>query len=256
MPSNPLVRLLPAPLRAWLRSRKKALERNLIVFDRVTDFSVLQRTKPYRAELGGRRGSYIDRYYIEQFLIEHRDAIRGVVAEIQSDEYTSRFGAGRVTRTEIIDINPANANRTLALDLTDTEAAPEAAFDCIVCTQTLLLIPDYNAAIRTIHAMLKPGGVALVTVPGISPVIRGGLVAGEGEDCWRFTTRSARSDFARVFGESQVEARSYGNVLTAVAFLHGLVQEELTAGELAYNDPDYELIVAVAATRKAGDGRS
>ncbi len=221
----------------------------MLAFDRVTDFSVLRRLTPYRRELGGRRGSYIDRYYIEQFLAAHQEAIRGAVAEIQSDEYTRQFGAGRVSRSEIIDINPANDACTLVLDLTKTDAAPEAGFDCILCTQTLLLIPDYNAAIRTLHRMLKPGGVALVTVPGICPVLHGGLIAGEGEDFWRFTTRSARRDFARVFGDANVEARSYGNVLTTTAFLHGLVQEELTVEELACHDPDFELIVAVAAVR-------
>jgi SAM-dependent methyltransferase len=251
--SNPLVRLLPVSFRGWLRQRRRNLQHRMLVFDRVTDFGVLRRTTPYRAELGGRRGSYIDRYYIEEFLAGRREAIRGVVAEIQSDEYTRLFGAGRVTRSEIIDINPDNAARTLALDLTETAAAPKAEFDCVICTQTLLLISDYRAAIRTLHRMLKPGGVALVTVPGISPVIRGGLVAGEGEDWWRFTVRSARYDFAQVFGAAQVEARAYGNVLTATAFLHGLVQEELTAEELAFHDPDYELIVAVAATRGAGN---
>jgi hypothetical protein len=252
MPSNLLVRLLPATFRAWLRDRKRTLERSLLVFDRVTDFGVLRRTTPYRSELGGHRGSYIDRYCIEQFLASHRDAIHGAVAEIQGNDYTRLFGAERVTRSEVIDINPANANRTLSLDLAKTAAAPEAEFDCIICTQTLLLIPDYKAAICTLHKMLKPGGTVLATMPGISPVIRGGLIAGEGEDCWRFTTRSARQDFAQVFGEQQVEARSYGNVLTATAFLHGLVQEELTADELAFHDPDYELIVAVAATRALG----
>jgi hypothetical protein len=249
MPSNPLVRLLPASFRAWLRGRKRQVERSMLVFDRVTDFSVLRRTTPYRPGLGGHRGSYIDRFYIERFLSEHSELIHGAVAEIQGDEYTRKFGAGRVTRSEVIDINPQNANRTLALDLTCTDAAPEGEFDCVICTQTLLLIQDYRAAIRTLNRMLKPGGVALVTVPGISPIIRGGLVAGEGEDWWRFTTRSARYDFACVFGDQNVTACSYGNVLSATAFLHGLVQEELTADELAFHDSDYELIVAVAARR-------
>ncbi|HWT67050.1 MAG TPA: class I SAM-dependent methyltransferase [Terracidiphilus sp.] len=244
-----LARFVPAPLRVWLGSRRRGLQRSLIVLDRVTDFSVLRRTTPYRPGLGGHRGSYIDRYYIERFLSERSELIHGAVAEIQSDEYTRKFGAGRVTRSEVIDINLENANRTLTLDLTCTDAAPEADFDCVICTQTLLLIQDYRAAIRTLHRMLKPGGVALVTVPGISPIIRGGLVAGEGEDWWRFTTNSARHDFACVFGDQNVTACSYGNVLSATAFLHGLVQEELTADELAFHDPDYELIVAVAARR-------
>ena len=253
MPFKKLARLLPGSIRAWLRGRLRATERRLLVFDRVTDWGVLRRTKPYRRELGGRRGSYIDRFYIEQFLAAHQLLIRGCVAEIQCDEYTRQFGGGRVERSEILDINPANEQRTVTLDLTKTSEAPEAAFDCVICTQTLLLIRDYSAAIRSLYKMLKPGGVLLVTVPGISPVIRGGLIAGEGEDWWRFTTRSAQYAFAQVFGETNVEVRSYGNVLTTTAFLHGLVQEELTREELEFHDPDYELVLGVRATRKAGE---
>ncbi|HVZ85091.1 MAG TPA: methyltransferase domain-containing protein [Terracidiphilus sp.] len=246
-----LKKVLPKPVRAWLRGRRQALDRKLLVLDRVTDWGVLRRTTPYRSGLGGRRGSYIDRFYIEAFLARHREAIRGHVVEIQSDEYTVMFGDGRVTKCDILDINPANEQRTLALDLTQTDEAPENAFDCAICTQTLLLIRDYPAAIRTLYRMLKPGGDLLVTVPGICPVIRGPLVAGEGEDWWRFTGRSAQYAFAEVFGAENVRVETYGNVLAATAFLHGLVQEELTREELESHDPDYEMIVAVRATRPA-----
>lgn len=245
-----LVRLLPRSFRSWLRSRKQRFERGLLILDRVTDWSVLRRTTPYRPDMGGRRGSYIDRFYIEQFLAAHRASIHGAVAEIQSDQYSKMFGSG-IERSEIIDANTANDARTLTLNLTQSADAPEAAFDCIICTQTLFLIPDYHAAIRTLLRMLKPGGVALVTVPGICPVIRGRLIAGVGQDWWRFTARSALHVFAGIFGEENVTVHSYGNVLTATAFLYGLVQEELTQAELEYHDPDYEVILGVRATKKS-----
>ena len=247
---NKLVHLLPGSLRSWLRNRRRDLERKLLVFDRVTDWSVLRRTAPYRKELGRRRGSCIDRFYIEQFLAANRDCIRGAVAEIQRDEYTKMFGGAAVGHLEIIDASIANAERTLTLDLMETGAAPESAFDCIICTQTLFLVRDYSAAIRSLFRMLKPGGAALVTVPGICPVVRGSLIAGVGEDWWRFTARSAQHVFAEVFGADHVAVSSYGNVLTATAFLQGLVQEELTQAELQCNDPAYELILGVRATRK------
>lgn len=241
---------MPRPLRVWLRGRQKEIERKLLVFDRVTDWSVLRRTAPYRRDLGGRRGSYIDRFYIEQFLVSHRDCIHGSVAEIQSDEYIKMFGGTTVVRSEIIDVNPANSARTMTLDLMQADTAPAAVFDCIVCTQTLFFIRDYSAAIRSLHRMLKLGGVVLVTVPGICPVIRGSLIAGAGEDWWRFTARSAQYIFTAVFGADNVEVKSFGNVLTATAFLHGLVQEELSQSELECNDPDYEVILGVRATKR------
>jgi hypothetical protein len=242
--------LIPKPLRRWLNRRKHAVEKKLLFIDRVTDWSVLRRLSPYRSGFGGRRGKYIDRFYIEQFVGTYRDSIQGRVAEIQSDEYSKLFGGDRIQHSEILDISEQNETRTMTIDLTQTDSVPENAFDCIICTQTLLLIYDYASAVRSLYKMLKPAGVVLVTVPGISPIVRGGLVAGSGEDCWRFTGRSAQRAFSEVFGHENVIVHTYGNVLTAVAFLHGLVQEELTPEELEYHDPDYEVTIGVKATKQ------
>jgi hypothetical protein len=37
--------------------------------------------------------------------------------------------------------------------------------------------------------------------------------------------------------------------LAAVALLHGLAAEELRAGELAYNDQDYPVIITIRAQK-------
>lgn len=44
---------------------------------------------------------------------------------------------------------------------------------------------------------------------------------------------------------------SYGNVLAALCFLHGIVAEELSADELDHCDPDFEVIVAVPAQKRS-----
>ena len=221
----------------------------MLALDRVREWGVFRRVEPYRRALGSRRGTCIDRFYIESFLADNRNLIRGGVAEFESDIYTRRFGGDAVEHCDVIDLDARNPACTLTLDLEKTDAAPSERFDCIVCTQTLFLVPDYAAAIRTLHRMLKPGGTLLATVPGISPVIRGGLLAGVGEDVWRFTARSAEIAFGGIFGARQVEVRSYGNVLACTAFLHGIVQEELTTEELRFHDPDYELIIAIRAMK-------
>ena len=55
-------------------------------------------------------------------------------------------------------------------------------FDCVICTQTLHVIYEVEGAVRTLHRMLKPGGVALVTVPGITqaaaPIATSGATTG------------------------------------------------------------------------------
>lgn len=244
-----LRQLVPESLRVAYRSRRRVARQQMLTLDRISDWSILRRLRPYRSELGGQRGRYIDRFYVETFLAGHQELIRGHVAEVQSDEYTRLFGGDRVTHSEILDINDRNPHRTIRLDLTNTAAAPENSFDCILCTQTLFLIRDYKEALRSLHKMLRPGGALLATVPGICPVIQGPLIAGEGDDWWRFTSRSAQFVFGEVFGEANVQVRSYGNVLTATAFLHGLVQEELTLQELEYNDPAFELLIGIAAIK-------
>lgn len=240
--------LVPRPLRYWLNRRRTRLARAYLVVDRVTDWSVLRRVRPYRPRLGERRGECIDRYYIEKFIAGHGDAIRGRIAEFLNDDYTTRFAAGPVERLDIIDIDSANPYCTLNLDLTRTEDAPKNLLDCIVCTQTLFLIYDFEAAIRTLHQMLKPGGVLLVTVPGICQRLPQDLVGDTGE-WWRFLGCTMERAFKKVFRADGVQVQTFGNVVSTIALLHGLVQAELTQEELDYHDPDYEVVIGVRATK-------
>ena len=241
--------MIPRSARSWLRRQRNAGEKKLLALDRVTDWSVLRRLQPYRPEFGRRRGQCIDRFYIERFLRSHQAVIRGRVAEFGSSEYTVLFGGNQVEQADIVDVSPHNGRRTLTVDLARPQEVPEELFDCIIATQVLLLIRDYEAAIQSLHKMLKAGGVALVTVPGISPIVTGNLIAGEGSDWWRFTSRSAGYAFGRVFGADRVHVESFGSVLTATAFLQGLVCEELTQNELEYHDPDFEVVIGVGATK-------
>jgi hypothetical protein len=122
----------------------------------------------------------------------------------------------------------------------------------VICTQTLLLIYDVAAAIRTLHRILAPGGTLLVTVPGISQICRPDMdVWG---DYWRFTTLSARRLFEEAFEPADVTVESYGNVLAASAFLYGLAAQDLKRKELDPRDPDYQLIIGVKATKPTGPG--
>jgi hypothetical protein len=99
-----------------------------------------------------------------------------------------------------------------------------------------------------VHRMLRPGGVLLATVPAVSKI---SASAGPERDFWRFT-RGSLGELARTaFPGGEVVVRSEGNVMTAVAFLHGFAAEELTEQEFAINDDLFPVIVAMRA-RKAG----
>jgi SAM-dependent methyltransferase len=103
------------------------------------------------------------------------------------------------------------------------------SFDCVIITQTLHLILDAAAAVRTVHRILRPGGVMLATLPGISQISRN-----EWRESWywSFTELSAGQVFGRVFGCDSVCMQSHGNVLAATAFLQGLASRELRLGDL------------------------
>lgn len=205
----------------------------------------LRRTTPLSDAWGFDRGTPIDRYYLEQFLSDHRADITGRTLEVKDDTYTARFGR-QTDEHHILDIDPTNARATIVADLAAADDVAAEQFDCFVLTQTLHLIYDLAAAVRHAHRLLRPGGVLLVTVPTTSRIIpRYGLEV----DHWRLTPRSCGRLFGDQFGPEQIQVRSYGNALTGIAFLTGMAAEELTARELAEHDPYFPLLVAVRAVK-------
>jgi SAM-dependent methyltransferase len=132
-------------------------------------------------------------------------------------------------------------------DLTTGAGVPDAAFDCIILTQTLQLVFDVAAALRTLHRILKPGGTLLLTVPGTISQIE----QGEWRSTWYwgFTSLSLGRLFDAVFASPRAEITEFGNVLASVAFLEGLVAEEFSPAELAHRDELYPLLLAVRATK-------
>jgi len=207
----------------------------------------LRRLNPISREWGGDRGQPIDRYYVEAFLHDNRADIKGRVLEIGDNLYTRQFGGAQVERSEILHAAPDNPAATYVDDLTTGASLPNDAFDCIVCTQTLHVIPDMAAAIATLHRVLRPGGVLLVTAPGISQIYRD--EDGRWGDYWRLTDRSARWLFERQFGASGISVVQRGNVLSATAFLQGLASSELTRAELGVTDPDYQVSLGIRAVK-------
>jgi SAM-dependent methyltransferase len=212
------------------------------------DFGSLRRVKPVSKYWGFDRGKPVDRYYIEKFLSRHAPDIQGHVLEIGDDVYTLQFGRERVSKSDILHVAEGYPKATIVADLTRADHVPSDTFDCILCTQTLQLIYETPKAIRSLHRMLKPCGVLLLTIPGISRISRYDM--DRWGDYWRFTLASAQRLFTEVFPEDSVRIETYGNVLAATAFLHGLSVEELTEDELDDSDPDYEVTIAIRAMKR------
>jgi hypothetical protein len=95
---------------------------------------------------------------------------------------------------------------------------------------------------------LKPGGVLLTTSTVIAKTARREGVDSWGE-YWRYTAQGAGHLFRQHFPKENVKVETHGNVLAAIAFLHGLSAEELHPQELDYLDPDYEIVITVRAVK-------
>jgi glycosyltransferase involved in cell wall biosynthesis len=212
-------------------------------------FGDFNRAQPISPNFGFDRGTPVDRYYIEAFVATHRGDIRGRVLEVDDALYCRQFGTG-IVQQDVLDIKASNPRATIVGDLSAPGVLPKDAFDCLVVTQTLHLIYDMPAAVVEMYRALKPGGVLLLTCPGISQIDRGD----EGANWfWSLTRVAAERMFSAVFGAANVSVEARGNVYAAVCFLHGLALEEVDASKLEVLDPSYPLIVSVRALKSKED---
>jgi methyltransferase family protein len=209
-------------------------------------FGDLRRARPFSVHFGFERGLPVDRHYIERFLEQNRADIRGRVLEVGDASYTRRFGGDRVTHSDVLHVEAGAPEATVVADLSDADHLPGDAFDCIILTQTLHLVYDFTSAVATVRRVLAPGGVVLVTVPGISQID-----AGEWAHSWywSFTAPAVGRMFGEEFGPANVSVTQHGSVLSAIAFLEGMASRELTEAELAVDDPAYPVFIGVRAVK-------
>jgi SAM-dependent methyltransferase len=211
------------------------------------DFSLYRRTTPFDKNWGGGRGQIVDRYYIEKFLEENANDVRGHVLEFFDNTYARQFGGAKVTKIDVLHLTSDNPRATIVADLSHGAQIPSDTFDCVICTQVLPFVFSLHAAVNTLYRILKPGGVLLVTSPGIQKISRGDMeTSGE---YWRFTTLSLRRLFEEAFPRECVQVKASGNVLAATAFLFGLAVEDLRRGDLEFQDPDFPVSIGLRAVK-------
>ena len=215
--------------------------------DNQVNWGDFRRTSPFSRRFGyDRLGGPVDRYYIEQFLALNRNHIRGRALEVKDNTYTARFGSDNISESEILDIDPNNKMATVIADIQNAPNIKSNSFDCIVFSQVLQFIYDYDAAMKTINRILKPGGTLLMTVPGITQIAYKQLGT---TWFWSFSEASISRILTKYFDQSRVSISVYGNVQSAAAFLYGLGADELTPAELDVADPDYQVIIASMAQK-------
>jgi len=234
---------------AVLKSRAAVARQRRQLSPRVgsLDFGDLRRTEPISRVFGLERGVPIDRHYIEGFLALNAERVKGRVLEIGDRTYTERFGGKAVDHSDVLHLTGESPEATIIADLTHAPQIDNDLFDCIILTQTLQFTYAMEKTVSELHRILRPGGCVLCTVPGISQISRYDM--DRWGDYWRLTSLSARELFETSFHPADVHVTTYGNVLAATAFLHGLAVSELAKPELDFHDDDYQLIVAIRATK-------
>lgn len=252
---------MPTRIRApravkWLlpRRARRALMRQVKLWSawpRIgrVDFGDLRRPWPICNDWGFSRGTPIDRYYTSRFVSRHARDIRGRILEVGTNELTMRYRGMRVTHSDVLHVVDTVPPVTIVGDLTTGTGIPAETFDCVIATQTLQFIYDVHAVVRTLHRILKPAGVVLLTVPGITRISLEDME--RWGQYWSFTSRSARQLFEEAFPREAIHVETYGNVCAATAFLQGVAAEELTEGELDHADRLYEMLVCVRAVKPA-----
>jgi len=213
------------------------------------NFGDFYRVTPISPIFGIDRGFPIERYYIEKFLEEHCRDIKGRCLELGDAFYINKFGGDRVRKIDVLHYVEGNPDTTIVADLTCADHIPSDTFDCIILTQTLQMIYDMKAALRHLHRIIKPGGALLLTSHGISKIGRR-LGRDDWGEYWHITTQSAERLFEETFPGADITVRSYGNVLSAMCALHGIVSEEIDQKELDNYDPDFEVIVTARVLKQ------
>jgi glycosyltransferase involved in cell wall biosynthesis len=204
------------------------------------------RLTPFSIHFGYDRGGPVDRYYIEKFLKKEAEHIKGKCLEIGDNEYSLLYGGNKLTQSDILHIDESNPKATFIGDLSNAPQLPDSTFDCIVLTQTLHLIYDFKGALTTCYRILKPGGVLLLTSPGITPIDHGEW----GKTWyWSFTDRALTALIAETFPTGNAEIETFGNVYVATAFLYGMGIPEVPQKKMDYHDPHFQVIITVKAIK-------
>ncbi|MCB1992431.1 MAG: methyltransferase domain-containing protein [Geminicoccaceae bacterium] len=212
-------------------------------------FGDLRSPVPVARAYGWGRGKAIDRVFVERFLSARAEVIQGRVLEIGDNAYTLAYGGAKVRQSDVLHVDGSNPKATFVGDLSRCDHIPDALFDCIVLTQTLQFIYDTPAALAQVHRLLKPDGALIATFPGLSQI--SDPMWGPSWH-WGWSPRQAASLLQTAFPGGRVEVETLGNRFAAVAFLYGLVAEEVDMEQLLSPLGTCAFLIGVVATRSTG----
>ena len=199
--------------------------------------------QPVSRTFGYERGLPIHRYYVQRFFETHSSQIRGRCLEFHDPGYVRRYGAGRPSRIDVLDLSAENPHATIVADITKPNDIPSDTFDCIVCVHVLHLVYEADVFTRELHRLLAPGGTLLVAVPGTS------MIDPNWTEYRRWTALGVRTLLGQFFRPSDILVEPYGNSLAAAAEMRGLASDEIAPWDLDAKDDIFPVEVGGLAVK-------
>ena len=200
------------------------------------------RVYPVNDIFGYRRGTPIDRYYIEQAMKDYSSYIKGTVLEVGGSEYTKKFSKTKKNDSFILNYTQMEGDQIIVGDLSNKHSVEGYKFNTFICTQTLNFIYDFHTAIDTSYELLNHGGYYLGTVASVSNISK--YDNSRWGDYWRFTKKGLTTSLEKS-NFDVIDIKAYGNVLSAKAIFDGCVVEDFEDITLLdHFDPVYPIIVS------------
>lgn len=186
------------------------------------------------------KGHSIARYYIDFFVREHIEDIKGTVMEIGDARY-SVLGRDAVKKQRILVLEGKTEGDYIKGNLETGEGMETESIDCFILTNVFSCLFDVKKAIYHVGKCLRKGGKAIITVPGIAALPR--IDNETYGSFWRFTPSGIKRMLEENIPEADISITQYGNVKTSAAFLYGLAIEDLRQEELDYHDSSYPMVI-------------
>ncbi len=207
----------------------------------------LDNHEPYSRIFGLDRGTAIDRFFIEDFLNKNSNLIIGNILEFGDDRYISKY-ATKINNSIVFGGKGQNIiTKSFNIDLTNLSELNSYLnyFDCIIATNVLNFIFDFDTAIKNLSKIIKADtGTCLITVSGLTSISK--FDYERWGDYWRFNDLSMALIFKKYF--SNVDIDFYGNSKLAAAFILGLSKEEIPYNLFQKKDHEYQITIVIKAS--------
>lgn len=201
--------------------------------------------EPLSRRFGMERGTPLDRHWLAQYFARHASpTLSGAGLEVGGTQYLQDYFPA-LSRQYLFPTSDGQPD-CLGCNLETGEGVTPGRFNLMIATQVFNFIHGTSESLRNAAALLKPGGVLIGSVGGISQLSR------YDADRWghyhSFTEQAWRRYLSEHFDGIQIE--SYGNVHTACAYLNGLASEEVDPATLDRHDPEYPVILCFRAVKR------